>query len=557
MKRCVLWVLLLLIVGNALGFGLIFGIFLLPAERMFDHVKESAHVFEDEAAGSSRIPGFNGALFDPYAIDAILLNNAVTKTESGPIDAALYVYRAGDAEGDPVASLLAHLSGGSFERTEESSSFWNGYLVTLKPLLLFMGYDGIKMINALCQAILMLAVFFLIWRKTSLKYAVGFMIAFLFLLPAVIPLSLHFSSVLYITLIASVVMLLFHERFLKKHRYVYFFLTVGMASGFFDFLAYPLLALFMPMVLFMILSGDDALKEKLKKLFGFALCWGVGYLGMLSGKWFIHAILTGESILGSMLAGIRAVWGKTPYHASAAVIDDWYPVGLVGLTALIKAALILKYRVPKGEVLYKILPFAIIAFMPLLWFIPALQDGGGGVHALIAVQSMSVFIFALGSLLSACFKIPGKGTRIVDRAADKIMRIYRSARFLEMWKFALAGGLSFIVDYGVMVLFKETVGVNAIIASGIGFTVSVVFNYILCVAWVFEGVDKKDRAAMAVFLLTSVIGLGLTMFLMWIFVNLIGVEYRIAKIFVTVVVMAWNYVTKRMALMRSKKGKKS
>jgi len=125
----------------------------------------------------------------------------------------------------------------------------------------------------------------------------------------------------------------------------------------------------------------------------------------------------------------------------------------------------------------------------------------------------------------------------------------------EIIRFSLVGGLCFIIDYGLMVALKELLGVHYLIAAGVSFTVSVIVNYILCVAWAFKGVEKTNKVVMAAFFMTSLAGLGLNELFMWIFVDFIRVSYLIAKIVTAVLVMIWNYITKKKALyMKTQRG---
>jgi len=124
---------------------------------------------------------------------------------------------------------------------------------------------------------------------------------------------------------------------------------------------------------------------------------------------------------------------------------------------------------------------------------------------------------------------------------------------LEIIRFALVGGLCFIVDYGVMVALKELLGVHYLIAAAVSFTVSVIVNYILCVVWAFKGDEKTNKVVMAAFFMTSLVGLGLNELFMWIFVDFIHISYLIAKIVTAVLVMIWNYITKKKALYMKRK----
>ena len=127
-----------------------------------------------------------------------------------------------------------------------------------------------------------------------------------------------------------------------------------------------------------------------------------------------------------------------------------------------------------------------------------------------------------------------------------LKKILQNERLMEIFRFAVTGGLSFLVDYGIMTLCKLLTPAPDWLSIGIGFTVSVLFNYWLCARWVFHGARKQDLKSGVIFIGSSVIGLGLTELLMWIFMKYISIY--IAKIVVTLLVMVWNYIMKRIAV---------
>lgn len=120
---------------------------------------------------------------------------------------------------------------------------------------------------------------------------------------------------------------------------------------------------------------------------------------------------------------------------------------------------------------------------------------------------------------------------------------------IQLFKFGITGGTAFLIDYGVMIALTELCGISYLIASGISFTVSVIYNYILSVRWVFE-VDKNGdkKKEFIIFILLSIIGLGLNQVLMWGLVSKFHIFYMLAKIFVTVIVMIYNFITRKVFL---------
>ena len=139
----------------------------------------------------------------------------------------------------------------------------------------------------------------------------------------------------------------------------------------------------------------------------------------------------------------------------------------------------------------------------------------------------------------------------------------KKSRAAEVIRFALTGGICFVVELGILILLKGRFGVDTLIATPIAFLISVILNYLLCVVWVFRGAKNQGAGAKAGFLITSVIGLGLNELLMLVFRLTLGEDavimmfrgreinmYVLNKCLATLIVMIWNYFSKRAVLYR-------
>lgn len=116
-------------------------------------------------------------------------------------------------------------------------------------------------------------------------------------------------------------------------------------------------------------------------------------------------------------------------------------------------------------------------------------------------------------------------------------------------KFGIVGVLAFLIDYGLMVALTEFFGVPYLISNTISFIVSVVFNYLASMRYVFERRDDLSRhREFIIFVILSIIGLILNDLLMWVCVGLLFIDYRIAKFIVTFLVAIWNFVTRKIFL---------
>lgn len=119
----------------------------------------------------------------------------------------------------------------------------------------------------------------------------------------------------------------------------------------------------------------------------------------------------------------------------------------------------------------------------------------------------------------------------------------------QFMKFGIVGVIAFLIDYGLMVALTEFFGVPYLISNTISFTVSVVFNYVASMRYVFERRDDMSRRReFIIFVVLSIIGLILNDLFMWLFVSVWLIDYRIAKIIVTVLVAIWNFVTRKIFL---------
>ena len=121
--------------------------------------------------------------------------------------------------------------------------------------------------------------------------------------------------------------------------------------------------------------------------------------------------------------------------------------------------------------------------------------------------------------------------------------------FAQLMKFGVVGFIAFLIDYGLLAFCTEILHINYLVSATIGFTVSVVFNYLASMRYVFTHKEEMSRRReFIIFVVLSIVGLVINNAILWAGVELLHVHYLIVKIFATAVVMVRNFVTRKIFL---------
>lgn len=124
-----------------------------------------------------------------------------------------------------------------------------------------------------------------------------------------------------------------------------------------------------------------------------------------------------------------------------------------------------------------------------------------------------------------------------------------SRRLVELTRSGIVSVIALIVDFGLLVILKEHFSVYYLSAAAVSFSVGVVVNYALSVAWVFTKRKLESRRnEFLVFLAICIIGLVLNLIIISGAVTLFALDYRGAKAISTVVVFFWNFLVRKKLL---------
>lgn len=130
----------------------------------------------------------------------------------------------------------------------------------------------------------------------------------------------------------------------------------------------------------------------------------------------------------------------------------------------------------------------------------------------------------------------------------------------QIMRFGIVGVLAFIIDYGIFVLLANGLHIHYLIANVFGFTISLIFNYLMSMKFVFERKENADKKKeFIVFAALSVIGLGINELVILACVDGIYMHYdrlwemfdvgfakQAGKIIATGIVMVYNFISRKL-----------
>ena len=98
-----------------------------------------------------------------------------------------------------------------------------------------------------------------------------------------------------------------------------------------------------------------------------------------------------------------------------------------------------------------------------------------------------------------------------------------------------------VVDIGLLYIFVEYFHINSVLAASFSFLFAVVNNFFWNKYWTFGSNIVKYKRQFIKFLTVSLVGLGLTMVLMYLGVEVFNFWYLFVKVVTILFVLIWNF----------------
>ncbi len=141
-------------------------------------------------------------------------------------------------------------------------------------------------------------------------------------------------------------------------------------------------------------------------------------------------------------------------------------------------------------------------------------------------------------------------------------RILSAENIKQFLSYFGVGGAAAIVEW-VTFFVMDRIGLPYLISTIIAFIVATFANWYLGRVFTFKNSAYKDQKTKEIFLvfLVSAIGLGFNLLLMYLFVDVIGMNTNllkvVAKIAATGIVFVWNFLSRKLWIYRTEENTKS
>lgn len=126
-------------------------------------------------------------------------------------------------------------------------------------------------------------------------------------------------------------------------------------------------------------------------------------------------------------------------------------------------------------------------------------------------------------------------------------KIKNNILLIQIIKFLIVGGTATIIDFFIFFILHDLIKQNTIISNIASFSISLIYNYIISIKWVFN-VKKESKTNFLIFLIFSLIGLIINTIIVYITIEKLKWYSLLCKVIATSIVMIFNFITRKKFL---------
>ena len=279
----------------------------IPKSMIRESCVESGAYFEEHELFPLLLEGQFNTRQDNYA-DCILVN-ILYHIDKKDLLRSLIKASYYNPELQSVEVSLAESLAGDKTPDVDYFRYWHGGMVLLRPLFVFTGIRGARIILGVVLLLLTLTVIALMWKQKVKTLAVCYFLGNVIIQTWMCAFSIEYITTFLLMNIFLILLLLwFPPRTYTGafYRRVYAILCAsGVWTCFFDFLTTETLTVTMPILLLLVLryqAGElESIRQESRRLLCGLLCWGSSYAIMFITKWLLAVVVLGRQAFGEAM----------------------------------------------------------------------------------------------------------------------------------------------------------------------------------------------------------------------------------------------------------------
>lgn len=403
-KKISSYIILFLIMVVVFSIAMI-GTYLLPNERIRAHIAESKELLINQNGNPLFTDYIKGANLDVFT-DLLIMNTAMNKGKTEDESVFIRAFensRYNNEEDNSYTSLQETVENPEVYNNQEYSRYWHGIQTIIRPLLLFFNYEEIRYIFMLLIFVLLGISLLLINKNISFMHSMAFLVSMLAVCIFIVPMSIQYSAIFIITLLAVIIVNLLHKK--QKAKFIpYLFFIIGGLTTFFDLLTAPLLTLGIPLIIEVLLRSREeslSIKKAFLEIIKLSILWAIAYGTIFFAKWVIASLIMQKDLITVAINQILfRTNGSEEYPATkiGAIVENFtylynnvlLACGIVTIIGWIIA--LIKTR--KNKINWKkILILLIVSIYPYVWYM--VFAGHSTIHAFFTYRIQAIAIFGV------------------------------------------------------------------------------------------------------------------------------------------------------------------
>ena len=123
---------------------------------------------------------------------------------------------------------------------------------------------------------------------------------------------------------------------------------------------------------------------------------------------------------------------------------------------------------------------------------------------------------------------------------------------MKIVRYFFVGSAATVVDIGIFTVAVKGFGFDWFFVALFSFVLATATNYLLSIRYVFKsGVRFKKQAEVSLVILVSGIGLVINQSVLWLLIEMAGIDEALSKLMATGTVFLWNYMVRSRFIFRA------